>query len=357
MRMRSQLREEEICSGNVGERGACRRCDGDEGADGDLVRGGVKMDVQVEGGEGDGLALGVFGGRVRRPVWWRADSAAGPAWVVVWPFSSVEREKMTLPVALGGCGLGGVVAELRGRGAADGAVDWAMRGETARPEARKANASARAREKLHEPRPFCFFGLDAAAWRGAGHALAVASAAPGVAALAGGFVEHDGSGGGDVEGADAAGHGDAQQVVAGAADEIVEACAFAAEDEDAVAGEVELVVVGGAAFVEADDPEILALELFEGADEVDDAGDAEVLGCAGAGLYGHGAEGRGAALGEDDAVDAGAVGYAEESAEILRVFDAVEGEEEAGCVGLQWIGGEEVFDGEEFLGADEGDYA
>jgi len=82
-----------------------------------------------------------------------------------------------------------------------------------------------------------------------------------------------------------------------------------------------------------------------------------VLGCAGAGLYGHGAQGRGAALGEDDAVDAGSVGYAEKSAEILRVFDAVQGEDEAVCLHCRWIGGEEVFDGEEFLGADEGDYA
>ena len=192
----------------------------------------------------------------------------------------------------------------------------------------------RRRGKLHEPRPFCFFaGLDAdaaPAWgeRGAGLRRRFA-------ALAERFIEHDGSGGGDVEGADAAGHGDAQQVVAGAADQIVEAGAFAAEDEDAVAGEVELVVVGRSAFVEADDPEILALELFEGADEVDDAGDAEVLGCAGAGLDGHGAQGRGAALGEDDAVDAGAVGYAEKSAEILRIFDAVESEEEAGSLALQ----------------------
>ena len=104
------------------------------------------------------------------------------------------------------------------------------------------------------------------------------------AALAGGLVENNGSGGGDVERADAAGHGNAQQVIAGAADEIVEARAFAAEDDDEIAGEVEPVVVGFAALVETDDPEVLALELFEGADEVDDAGDAEVLGCAGAGL-------------------------------------------------------------------------
>jgi hypothetical protein len=31
--------------------------------------------------------------------------AAGPVWVVVWPFSSVERERMTLPP---GCCRGGV---------------------------------------------------------------------------------------------------------------------------------------------------------------------------------------------------------------------------------------------------------
>ena len=65
-----------------------------------------------------------------------------------------------------------------------------------------------------------------------------------VAALAEGFEEHDCSGGGDVEGADAASHRNAQQMVAGAADEVVEASALAAENEDAVAGEIELVVVG-----------------------------------------------------------------------------------------------------------------
>ena len=59
-------------------------------------------------------------------------------------------------------------------------------------------------------------------------------AASRVAALAEGFVEDHGSGGGDVEGADAAGHGNAEQVVAGAADQVVEAGALAAEDEDAV---------------------------------------------------------------------------------------------------------------------------
>ena len=116
-------------------------------------------------------------------------------------------------------------------------------------------------------------------------------AASSVAALAEGFKEDDRAGGGDVEGADAAAHGNAQQVVAGAADEVVEARALAAKDENAVAGEVELVVIGLAALVETDDPDVLFFQFFEGADEVDYAGDAQVFGCAGAGLDGDGAQG------------------------------------------------------------------
>ena len=73
----------------------------------------------------------------------------------------------------------------------------------------------------------------------------------------------------------------------------------------------------------------MALELFKGADEIDDAGDAEVFSGAGAGFDGNGAQGRGAALGEQDAVNAGAVGYAQEGAEILGVFHSVQGEQKA----------------------------
>ena len=123
-------------------------------------------------------------------------------------------------------------------------------------------------------------------------------------------------------------------MVAGAADEIVQARALAAKDDDEIAGEVELVVVGFATFVETDDPEVVLLEVFEGADEIDDAGDAEVLGRAGAGFDGCGAEWSGAALGEDDAIDTGAIGDAEQSAEVLRIFNAIEGEDEARA-GLQ----------------------
>jgi hypothetical protein len=147
-------------------------------------------------------------------------------------------------------------------------------------------------------------------------------------------------------------------MIAGAANEIVEAGSFAAEDDDEIAGEIELVVVDRAALVETDDPEIAALELFEGANEIDDTGDAEVLGGSGAGFDGSGAEWSGAALGDEDAVDAGAVGDAKKSAEVLRVFNAVKSEDEAGGgVAGRGRGREEVLEGEKLLWADKRDDA
>ena len=59
-----------------------------------------------------------------------------------------------------------------------------------------------------------------------------------------------------------------------------------------------------------------------------------------------------------NAVDAGAIGNAEERAKVLRVFNAVEGEDEAsGGFACGRAGREEVFEGEKFLRADERDYA
>ena len=97
------------------------------------------------------------------------------------------------------------------------------------------------------------------------------------------------------------------------------------------------------------------LHLFERADEVGDAGDADVLGCAGGGFGYGGGDGGGASLREDDAVYSGAVGGADEGAEVVGIFDAVEGKEEA--VLAVFFGGEEVFDGEEFALADDGEDA
>jgi hypothetical protein len=146
-------------------------------------------------------------------------------------------------------------------------------------------------------------------------------------------------------------------MIAGAADKIVEAGALAAKDDDEIAGEVELVIVRLATFIETNDPEILLLEIFKSANEVDNAGDAEVLGGAGTGLYGYSAEGCGAALSDDDTVDSGSIGNAEKRAKVLRIFDTIEGEDETGAAVVGGIGLVEIFNGEEFLRTDEGDHA
>ena len=151
-------------------------------------------------------------------------------------------------------------------------------------------------------------------------------------------------------------------MVAGLFDQIVQAGALASEDEDAIGAEVEGGVVRRAALVEAEDPDVGLLHLLEGADEVGDARDSDVLGGAGGGLGDGRRHWRSPALGQDDSVDASAIGGAQKSAEIVWVLNAVECEEEAvgGCGRVArgffcGLGREEVFDGEEGPLADQGD--
>jgi hypothetical protein len=125
-------------------------------------------------------------------------------------------------------------------------------------------------------------------------------------------------------------------MVAGPADQIMKASAFAAEDDHAVAGQIELIVVGCTTLVETDDPEILTLELFERPHQVDYARDAKVLSSTGAGLDGYGTQGRRSPLRQHHTVDSGAVGYAQESAQVLWVFDAIEGEEQTRLTCVRW---------------------
>src|ERR1700722_10638499 len=141
-------------------------------------------------------------------------------------------------------------------------------------------------------------------------------------------------------------------MIAGGADQLVEAGGFAAKNDHAVAGEVELVVVGGTTFIEANDPDVLLFQLLQGAYEVDDAGDAEVFRCSRTGLHGHGTQRRGATLGEHYAIDARSVGNAKKRAEVLRIFNAIKGEEQARLGGIGRS--EEVFNGQGFLLADKG---
>src|ERR1019366_122105 len=92
---------------------------------------------------------------------------------------------------------------------------------------------------------------------------------------------------------------------------------------------VNRVVALGAALVEADGPDVALLQLVQGARDVGDARDGQVFGGSGGGLYRGAGEPGGAALGDNDAIGAGAVGGANESAEIVRVLHAVEDHQKA----------------------------
>src|SRR6185437_14539302 len=106
-------------------------------------------------------------------------------------------------------------------------------------------------------------------------------------------------------------------MVASAADQVVQPAALAPQDDYGIGREIVILVTDCPALIEPHTPYILLLKLFKGADEVDHAGDTDVLSGSGGGLDGDGAEGRRAALGEDDSVDSGGVGGAEQGAEVL----------------------------------------
>lgn len=87
-----------------------------------------------------------------------------------------------------------------------------------------------------------------------------------MASLASCLIEDDRTSGGNIEGRNSTGHGDAQEMVAGSAGEIVQALAFAAQDNDSAGAPVIGVVIDGATLVEADAPDVLLLELLKCAD-------------------------------------------------------------------------------------------
>jgi hypothetical protein len=135
----------------------------------------------------------------------------------------------------------------------------------------------------------------------------------------------------------------------------VESGAFTAEHQNTVGAEVEVGVIRRASFVEAQNPNIRFLHLLEGADEVGDSGDADVLGGAGGGL-GHSSRDRGgAAFGQEDAVDACTICGAEQGPEIVGIFDAIECEEKSVLsTRLGWRR-EEIFESQKAALADNGE--
>ena len=118
------------------------------------------------------------------------------------------------------------------------------------------------------------------------------------------------------------------QLVAGARRELAQAAALGAEDERHRPGEVEVVdrarrVLGG-----ADDADVALLQLAERSRQVGDHEVRHRLGSAARDLGDGRVDADGVVLRRDHGVRAGAVGDAQAGAEVVRVGDAVEDEDE-----------------------------
>ena len=101
----------------------------------------------------------------------------------------------------------------------------------------------------------------------------------------------------------------------------------------------------------------MSFQLFERADQIHNTSNAQVFCCACAGLYGHRAQGGRAPFSEYHSVYPGAVGHAEESAEVLRVLNTIESQKQPGGAGFSRRRLKEVLNGEKLLWADHCDYA
>lgn len=144
------------------------------------------------------------------------------------------------------------------------------------------------------------------------------------ATLPGSLKKNDGAGRANVQRRDAAGHRNAQHDIAGSAGEVVQAGAFAPEDQHAACRQVVLVVVDLSPLIEARAPEAGLLESAERADKVDDTRQPHMLRRTRRGLDGGSAQRRGTPLRRDHSIDARSLGAAQQRTKILRIFDAVQ---------------------------------
>ena len=117
--------------------------DRDQGADGDLLGRRAQAHVHVEAGEGDGLAVGVLGrGRGGHLDRGRSGLLAGV--------------RGNLAILVHGAGEDDLAFGLR--------VPSGGRGLRGAGENGKCGEGETGDSELHEPRPFCFFGLTPAVW-------------------------------------------------------------------------------------------------------------------------------------------------------------------------------------------------
>ncbi len=110
---------------------------------------------------------------------------------------------------------------------------------------------------------------------------------------------------------------------------LVQAFTFGAKNHRAIHLVIDLVVALSAALIQADDPNIAVLQLFERARDVGHACDGQMFGSSSRSLDRGACQSRGAPLGDDDSVSACAIGGANQRAQVVRIFDPVEHNDEA----------------------------
>ena len=146
-------------------------------------------------------------------------------------------------------------------------------------------------------------------------------------------------------------------MVAGAPDKIVQPRALASQHDHAVPGQVELIVVRSAPLIETDDPQIFPLEFFKRAHQVHHARNTQVLGCASTCFDGHRAQRCRPPLRQHHAVHSGSVGNAQQRTQVLRVFHAIERQQQPSRAGFFRSRLEEVLDREKLLRVNHGHHA
>ena len=147
-------------------------------------------------------------------------------------------------------------------------------------------------------------------------------------ATAGDLVEHQRGGHRGIEARGGAPQRNPDQLITGAPGEQGEPRALGARDHDEGAIEISLVQAHGSLLGQADHPVALLLEGVEGAVEVDDPGDGEMLQGTGSHL-GHGAgEAGGAALGEHQTMGPEGFGTADDGTEVVGIGEAIHGHQQ-----------------------------
>src|SRR5438067_8772724 len=147
-------------------------------------------------------------------------------------------------------------------------------------------------------------------------------------ALPGDLVESHCSRGGDVERADPSRHRDPRHVIAGLPHQRPHAGSFAAQHQRGGRSQVHLAKLLVAVRSERDGPDTLLLQLLERSGEVRHAGHRKVLQRSCRGLGHRGRDAGGAIPGHHHAVRPERMRAADQRAQVLRVGDAVEDEQE-----------------------------